>query len=235
VAAGRALAEAGADWIDLGGESTRPGAVPVSAQDELARVMPVLTALRAARLTAGLSIDTTKGVVAEAALAAGASLVNDVSGGEDPHLLAVTAAAGARLILMHRQGSPATMQVAPHYDDVVAEVGSALGAAALRAEAAGVMRSRILVDPGIGFGKTVAHNLALLRALPELAQRAKAPIALGLSRKRFLAILGGGGYPAGDGLGHLLHALFAPHCALLRVHDVAGAIHALRHSGLRPG
>jgi len=228
---GLSMAVEGAAWLDVGGESTRPGARVVSADDEIRRVVPVIAGLVAAACAARISIDTTKGAVARAALAAGATMVNDVSGGDDPDLLAATAAAGARLVLMHRQGTPPTMQVQPRYGDVVAEVIDHLGRCVDRATAAGIPRDRLLVDPGIGFGKTTAHNLALLRHLPRIGQELRLPLLLGISRKRFLALTGGTDYPAPDHLGHVLHALLAPACALLRVHDVRGTMVALRHAG----
>jgi dihydropteroate synthase len=231
VEAGLSMAVDGATWLDIGGESTRPGSRPVPVEEEIRRVVPVITGLIAAGCTARLSVDTTKGSVARAALAAGAVMVNDVSGGEDPDLLAATAAAGARLVLMHRQGLPATMQTQPRYGDVVAEVIDHLRGCAARAEAAGIPRERLLVDPGIGFGKTTAHNLALLRELPRIGKELGLPLLLGISRKRFLALTGGTDYPAPDSLGHVLHALLAPACALLRVHDVRGTMAALRHAG----
>jgi len=232
VTAGLAMAAEGAEWIDVGGESTRPGAQPVLAEEEIRRVVPVITGLRAAGCPAGLSVDTMKGTVARAALAAGATMVNDVSGGDDPDLLEATADAGAWLVLMHRQGTSATMQAAPVYQDVVAEVIAHLQDRVRRAEAAGIPRSRLFIDPGIGFGKQVQHNLALLAALPRLGQEVGLPILLGISRKRFLAHLGGTAYPAPDALGHVLHALLAPACALLRVHDVRGTMVALRQAGV---
>ncbi len=232
VAAGLAMASEGAAWIDIGGESTRPGALAVSVDEEIRRVVPVIAGLRAAGCLAGLSVDTMKGAVARAALGAGATMVNDVSAGDDPDLLAATAEAGAFLVLMHRQGTSATMQVAPAYDDVVAEVIAHLRVRVARAEAAGIPRSRLLIDPGIGFGKQVPHNLALLAALPRLREAVGLPILLGISRKRFLATLGGTSYPAPDALGHVLHALLAPACALLRVHDVRGTMAALRQAGV---
>ena len=235
VAAGLALVADGATWIDVGGESTRPGAEPVPVEVEIARVVPVIAGLRASNPTVGISIDTMKGPVARAALAAGATMVNDVSGGDDADLLTATAEAGAALVLMHRLGDSRTMQQAPVYGEVVTEVIAHLAARVARAEAAGVSRDRLLVDPGIGFGKTVAHNLDLLRALPRLGRELGLPILLGISRKRFLALLGGTPYPAPDALGHLLHAFLAPSCALLRVHDVRGTMAALRQAGAVEG
>ena len=232
IAAGIAMVAAGAAWLDVGGESSRPGAQPVLAADELARVVPVIRGLRAAGVTVPISIDTVKAAVAAAALAAGATAINDISAGDDPAMFPLAAATGCHLILMHRQGPPPTMQVAPHYTDVVAEVGDHLAVRVAAAMAAGIARSRLFVDPGIGFGKTVAHNLALLRGLPELSQRLNLPLVVGISRKRFLAAISGTTYPAADALAHPLHVLIAPWCALLRVHDVAGTMHALRTAGV---
>ncbi len=226
---GQALAEAGADLIDIGGESTRPGAGVVPAQVELERVLPVIEALRAT-IEVPLSIDTRKAEVAAQALRAGAVLVNDVSGlGHDPGLAGAVADAGAALVLMHIQGTPETMQVDPRYDDVVAEVIASLAAGIERAVTAGVQRDRIWVDPGIGFGKTVGHNLFLLRHLAELRVLG-APILVGTSRKRFLGVLAGGIPPEQRLPGSL--ASIASTAALrgadvVRVHDVAEVRQAL--------
>ena len=222
----------GAAWLDVGGESSRPGATPVSAAVEAARVVPVIAALRQAGITVPVSIDTTKATVAEAALKAGATAINDISAGSDPRMFTVAAAAGCELILMHMAGTPGTMQQSPQYVDIASEVECFLGARVAAAMAVGVARERLFIDPGIGFGKTVAHNLALLRALPSLGTNLALPVVLGLSRKRFLALTAGTAYPADDCLGHPLHALLAPWCALLRVHDVAGTMRALRAAEL---
>ncbi len=181
-------ADEGAAIVDVGGESTRPGAEPVSAELELARVLPVIEGLAADGIA--VSVDTSKAEVAQAALAAGAVLVNDVTALRgDPEMAAVVAGAGADLCLMHMLGEPRTMQDDPRYDDVVAEVESFLAERAEVAVAAGVPSERIALDPGIGFGKTLAHNLELLRALPRLARLG--PLLLGVSRKRFLGALTG--------------------------------------------
>lgn len=232
VAKGRELIDAGAAWLDIGGESSRPGALPVAAEVEVERVVPVIVGLRAAGVRAPISIDTTKALVAEAALAAGATAINDISAGADARMFAVAAAAGCPLILMHMAGTPATMQQQPTYADVVAEVQAFLAERSAVAIAAGVRREHLMADPGIGFGKTVVHNLALLRALPALHAALGLPLVVGISRKRFLAALSGTGYPAADHLGHGMHALIAPWCALLRVHDVVGTMQALRVAGL---
>jgi dihydropteroate synthase len=180
---GRRLAAEGAAIVDVGGESTRPGAEPVPPELELERVLPVIAGLVAEGIA--VSIDTSKAEVARAALAAGAVLVNDVTALRgDPGMAGVVAASGADVCLMHMLGEPRTMQDDPRYDDVVAEVEAFLAARADAAVAAGIPRDRIALDPGIGFGKTLAHNLALMRALPRLA--ALGPLLLGVSRKRFL-------------------------------------------------
>lgn len=227
IAHGQALAAAGAAWVDVGGESTRPGAAAVTAAEELRRVVPVVSALADAGLR--VSIDTQKAAVAEAACAAGARLINDVSGGADPALLAVAAERQVGLCLMHMQGQPATMQDAPSYQDVVAEVIAFLHSQVRRAVAAGVALERILVDPGIGFGKTLSHNLALLEHVEVIAAATACPVLVGCSRKRMLPALLGRDVPVEqrDGASHLLHAQLARRCAVLRVHDVAGARDAL--------
>jgi len=223
------LAEAGADLVDVGGESTRPGAGEVPLQVELDRVLPVIEAIRA-RSDVPVSIDTRKAAVAREALRRGAVLVNDVSGlGHDPGLATAVAEAGAALVLMHIQGSPETMQVDPRYDDVVAEVIELLSGRIDRAVAAGVARERIWVDPGIGFGKTAGHNLFLLRHLDELRVLG-APLLVGTSRKRFIGALSGGKPPEQRLPGSLasIAAVAVLHGAdVVRVHDVAEAKDAL--------
>ncbi len=231
VARGLSLAEQGADWIDIGGESSRPGAQPVAEEEELRRVVPVVEAL-ATRTPAGLSVDTTKAAVARAVLAAGAHAINDISAGRfDPGLLPAVAEAGAGLVLMHMQGTPATMQADPRYGDVVEEVLAFLRERTDAAQAAGVARDGIVWDPGIGFGKTLDHNLDLLRGLPRLCAEGF-PVLVGLSRKRFLGQLTG--LPVEDrlapGLAALLHAAAAG-ARLFRVHDVKESCAALRVAG----
>ena len=187
-AAGAALAmeAAGADVIDLGGESTRPGADSVPADEELARVLPVLERL-AGRVRVPLSIDTYKAVVARAAIDAGASLVNDVSGLRyDPALAGVVAARGAALVLMHLRGRPKTMDAEATYGDVVAEVAAEIQGSLASAEAAGVARERTLVDPGLGFAKRPEHSYGVLARLPELAAALGRPLVVGASRKSFM-------------------------------------------------
>jgi dihydropteroate synthase len=188
IAHGRALIEQGAHIVDVGGESTRPGSQPVEEAEELRRVVGVVAALAGAG--AQISIDTRKAAVARAALDAGATLVNDVSALADPGMAPLVAAAGVDVCLVHMRGEPATMQSAegpegPHYEDVVAEVKAFLAERIDLALNAGVARERILIDPGIGFGKTEQHNLELLRRLEELREL-DAPIVIGTSRKGFL-------------------------------------------------
>ncbi len=224
-----ALVEAGADLLDIGGESTRPGAGEVPVQVELERVLPVIETLRATT-DVPLSVDTRKAEVAREALRAGAMLVNDVSGlGHDPALAAVVAEAGAVLALMHIQGTPETMQADPRYDDLVAEVIEGLAGSIERAVAAGVSRQRLWVDPGIGFGKTVGHNLFLLRHLAELRVLG-APVLVGTSRKRFLGTLAGGRPPerrvAGT-LASIAAVAVLRGADVVRVHDVGEAKDAL--------
>ena len=223
-----ALDAAGADILDIGGESTRPGAEPVSAAEEMARTLPLLTALRP-RTARRLSIDTCKPEVAEAAVRAGADIWNDVTALSAPGAADLAAELGCEVVLMHMQGEPRTMQAAPHYDDVLAEVCAFLEARAGAALAAGVPRERIWLDPGIGFGKTLSHNLTLLAGLPTLVALGF-PILLGVSRKRFIAAIGPGGEDPGDRLGGSLAAALAgarAGVAAVRVHDVAQTVQAL--------
>ena len=186
VAHGLALVAAGADLLDVGGESTRPGAAAVDAVEERRRVLPVVARLAAA---AGVpvSIDTTKAVVASAAIEAGATVVNDVAAGSrDDAMLGTVAAAGVGYVAMHMLGDPRSMQDEPRYDDVVCEVGDVLVERLEAARAAGIADGALAADPGIGFGKTVAHNLTLLAHLDELVARVGVPVLVGTSRKRFL-------------------------------------------------
>ena len=185
VAQGERMAAAGADVIDVGGESTRPFSDPVPAAEEIRRVVPVVAEL-VRRVDVPISIDTTKAEVARRALAAGAAMVNDISGLElDPDLAAAAAEYGAPLVLMHMRGEPRTMQVDPRYEDLVGEIRDHLLRAVERAERMGVGRSRLVVDPGLGFGKTAAHNLELIRRLPEFAVL-ELPLLVGPSRKSFI-------------------------------------------------
>jgi dihydropteroate synthase len=178
----------GADILDIGGESSRPGAITVSVQEELDRVMPVIEGLRDAGVP--LSIDTCKSEVMRAALAAGASMVNDINALQQPEAVAVVAAGNAAVCLMHKQGQPQSMQIEPNYQDVLKEVMDYLRTRVAVIEAAGIKRERIVVDPGFGFGKTVEHNLLLLRKLHELTELG-VPLMAGLSRKSMLGKLTG--------------------------------------------
>jgi dihydropteroate synthase len=226
LAQGRRLASEGAAIVDVGGESTRPGSDPVSADVELERVLPVVEGLTADGIA--VSIDTSKAVVAQAALAAGAVLVNDVTALRGDRALAeVVAAAGADLCLMHMLGEPRSMQDDPRYDDVVAEVEAFLAERSEAAVAAGIARERIVLDPGIGFGKTLEHNLELLRALPRLARLG--PLLLGVSRKRFLGALSGRDIAEDRVAASVAAALFCYRggAHLLRVHDVRATADAL--------
>jgi dihydropteroate synthase len=223
IARGVEMVAEGADVVDVGGESSRPGAEPVSERDEMQRVLGVIEALAP---QVRVSIDTVKPAVAEAAVAAGATLVNDISAS----LWQVAADAGVGWVAMHMQGTPPTMQVAPHYDDVVAEVHGFLLDRARRAVDAGI--PEVWVDPGIGFGKTAAHNLRLLRHLAELAAGGF-PVLVGTSRKGFLGLMAagpdGGPAPVDDRLpGSIATATWAmlAGAAMVRVHDVASAVQA---------
>jgi dihydropteroate synthase len=222
------LADEGADAVDVGGESTRPGAPPVPEAEELRRVVPVVEALRARRFPLPVSVDTTKPGVARAALAAGADLVNDVSCLADPALARAAAEAGAPLVLMHTRGTPADMASRTVYGDVVAEVARELEAALGRAEAAGLPRARVILDPGIGFAKTAAQSLALLARLPELRSLGR-PLLVGPSRKSFI------GAATGAALEERLPGTLAAVAAAVlagaewvRVHDVGAARQAAR-------
>jgi dihydropteroate synthase len=224
-----ALAAEGADLLDVGGESTRPGADPVPLDEEARRVVPVIAALRAEGFPLPISIDTRNAAVARAAFDAGADLLNDVSAlAHDPASLALAAASGHPVCLMHAQGDPRTMQDAPAYDDVLLDVLDFLEARVAAAEAAGIPRSRILVDPGIGFGKTVAHNLALVRGLA-LLHDLGCPILFGASRKRFIGTLADAPVPADRTPGSLAVALEALRrgAQVVRVHDVKETRQAL--------
>ena len=216
---GIALAEDGSDIIDIGGESTRPGAHPVAADDEISRVVPVISALRE-RLDIPISIDTTKSAVAGAALDAGADIVNDVSAGRfDAEMLPLVASRAAPIVLMHMLGEPRTMQLDPTYEDVTREVATFLQTRAGSALAAGVVRDKIIVDPGFGFGKTRAHNLELLRNLRRFAALGY-PVLAGTSRKSFIgATLD---LPVGErleGTAATVALAVAGGAAIVRVHD----------------
>lgn len=183
---GLRLVDEGAEILDIGGESTRPGAAPVTAEEELRRVLPVIEGL-AAKTGAALSIDTSKASVARAAVAAGAEIINDVTALQgDDDMARVAAESACAVVLMHMRGTPRTMQQDPHYDDVVAEVSAHLAQRVDAARAAGIVADRIAIDPGIGFGKTVEHNLQLIAGLGRFAALGH-PVLLGVSRKSFLA------------------------------------------------
>jgi dihydropteroate synthase len=223
------LIAAGADILDIGGESTRPGADPTPETEEIDRVVPVIEALRAAGTTTPISIDTRKAAVARAAFAAGADLLNDVSAlTYDPKSLSAASARAWPVALMHAQGDPKTMQDAPAYDDVLLDVADWLAARVAAVEAAGVPRARLLVDPGIGFGKTVAHNLALVRSL-SILHGLGCPILIGASRKRFIGAIGDAPNPADRLPGSLAVALEALRqgAQVIRVHDAAETRQAL--------
>ena len=227
VARGVAMAEEGAAIIDVGGESTRPGAAAVSVQEELARVIPVIEQL-AARVAVPISVDTSKPAVMSAAIAAGASLVNDVRALREPGALDAVAGTGAAVCLMHMRGEPRTMQAAPAYDDVVAEVRRFLAGRVEACVAAGIARERICVDPGIGFGKLPEHNLALLAGLGRLADPA-IPVLVGVSRKSLIGIITG--RPAAERLaGSVAFAALAASrgAAIIRAHDVAATVDAVK-------
>ena len=224
---GLEMVGAGADFIDVGGESTRPGAEPVDAGEEISRVVPVIAELARRSPAAVISIDTAKVEVAAAALAAGARMVNDVTAGRDPAMVALVVGRGACLVLMHMRGLPRTMQRDTSYLDVTGEVHAFLGERAAAATAAGVPRNRVFLDPGIGFGKDVAGNLELLRALPDLAALGH-PIVVGASRKSFIGALTGAGVAnrLPGSLAALRRVSDLP-AAVVRVHDVAATVQYL--------
>ena len=226
IAHARQLIAEGADIIDIGGESTRPGAQPVSIQQELDRVLPIIEGLRGAPVP--ISIDTCKPQVMQAAIAAGVQMVNDINALQDAAAMHAVAAGNVAVCLMHKQGDPQTMQAQPHYQDVVAEVCDFLRGRIAAAAASEIGRERIVIDPGFGFGKTLEHNLALLRGLGKLADLG-VPILAGLSRKSMLGAL------TGQDVGQRMPASIA--AALLavqrgtnivRVHDVRATVDALK-------
>lgn len=228
VAHGLQLAAEGAEILDIGGDSSRPGAVPATEAEELARVLPVITAL-AAQTRVPISIDTTKPAVARAALAAGATIVNDVAAFRSAaDLWRVVAETGAGYVCMHAQGTPATMQAAPHYDQVVAEVDAFFADRLARLARAGVAAEQVVLDVGIGFGKTLAHNLQLLAALAEFA-RFDRPVLLGVSRKSFIQKLLGA-EPNERLPASLACASMAVEAGvqIIRTHDVAATVQAVR-------
>ena len=225
----RAMAAAGADILDIGGESTRPGAQEVPIGEEIARVVPAIKALRSGGVTLPISLDTRKAAVAAAGFDAGATILNDVSGFSfDPALGPWAAQHRVPTCLMHAQGTPETMQANPQYDDALLDVYDALEAMVARAEALGLDRARIMIDPGIGFGKTRAHTLAILRGL-SLFHGLGCPILLGVSRKSFIGALSGAERAADRDPGSLALGLAAVEhgVQILRVHDVAGTCQGL--------
>jgi len=221
----RLIAE-GADLLDIGGESTRPGAQPVSVQQEMERVLPVIEGLRGAPVP--VSIDTCKPEVMRAAIAAGAQMVNDINALQDAAAMHAVVSSNVAVCLMHKQGDPQTMQAQPHYQNVVAEVGGFLRERIAAAEAAGIQRNRIVIDPGFGFGKTLEHNLVLLRELNKLTELG-VPVLAGLSRKSMLGALTGQDVtqrlPAS-----VAAALIAVQrgASIVRVHDVRATVDALK-------
>ncbi|MGA0585612.1 dihydropteroate synthase [Dyella sp. KRB-257] len=227
VAHGLAMVEQGADMLDVGGESTRPGAADVPLDEELARVLPVIEAL-AARCAVPISIDTSKPEVMRAAVAAGAGMINDVYALRREGALDAAASLGVPVCLMHMRGEPRGMQDDPHYDDVVGEVHRFLTDRLFACELAGMNRRKVLVDPGFGFGKTLEHNLALLRELRRFADLG-AGVYAGLSRKSMIGTITGRSAPAERAAGSVAAALIAvQHGArLVRVHDVAATVDAL--------
>ena len=230
---GLELAAAGAAVLDVGGESTRPGSEPVAADEQRRRVLPVIRRL-AAEAGVPVSVDTADASVAAAALEAGATVVNDITAGRDPEMMRLVAAASAGYVFMHMQGTPATMQVEPRYGDVVSEVGAFLAERRAAAGEAGISDGELMADPGLGFGKTVAHNLSLLARLDAIVEAAGVPVLVGPSRKGFIGVAGGApGAPLPveereDGtLAAVVWAL--DHGAsMVRVHDVAPAVETVR-------
>ncbi len=224
----RAFVAQGADIVDVGGESTRPGATPVDPVEEQRLVVPVVAAV--AGMGVAVSIDTRNAGTMEAALDAGASIVNDVSGlTHDPAAARLVARRGCRVVIMHSRGTPETMAGLADYTDVVAEVKAELAARVAAAERAGVQRDRIVVDPGIGFAKNAEQNLVLLRGLAEFRSLGL-PILVGVSRKSFIGRYGGEADPARRGPGSIAAAIFALErgATWLRVHDVAETVQAIR-------
>jgi len=227
IAAGCAMVAEGADIIDIGGESTRPGAAPVSPFDEQSRILPVIRALsRETRI----SVDTRNGATMRAALDLGATIINDVSAlRHDPDAAGILAANDCAVILMHMRGTPQTMMAMKHYENVPADVTSELAERVAWAESVGIARHRLMLDPGIGFAKGLSENLAMLRGLSVLAALGH-PLVVGVSRKRFLGTLAAEDDPSALGAASLAAGLFAASqgAAILRVHDVAATVQALR-------
>lgn len=228
VAAAEAMVAGGADIIDVGGESTRPYSTPVSLEEELARTIPVVGELARVLSPAAISIDTTKAEVARQATSAGASIINDISAlRADPDMARVAADSGAKVVLMHMQGTPADMQVAPSYRDVIGEIYGFLAERIDFATGAGISRERLIIDPGIGFGKSVAHNLAIIRQLRRFRELG-CPVLVGPSRKSFLGAVCGAQLEARDCATAACVALLVLGGAdIVRVHDVAKAREAV--------
>jgi dihydropteroate synthase len=228
IAAVEQMVATGADLIDVGGESTRPGSQPVPVDEQIRRVVPVLTGIR--NLPVTISIDTTKAQVAEAALNAGATVVNDISSGlDDAEMIPLAVSRQCPIVLMHMKGTPLTMQRDPSYTDVVAEVSTFLVDRARVAIGAGVRPHNVLLDPGIGFGKTMVHNLQLLRDLRKLAGLGY-PLLVGTSRKKFIGTLSGETEPAGRVMGTAASVAWsiANGAAIVRVHDVEAMAKVVR-------
>ena len=222
IAHAQAMVAAGADVLDIGGESTRPGAAFVSEDEEIARTVPIIAALRAAGFKTPISIDTRKAAVAKAALLAGATMLNDVSAmSYDGAMGSVAQEFGAPICLMHAQGDPETMQENPHYDDVLLDVFDHLAARVVAAQKAGIAKNRIIIDPGIGFGKTQAHNLTLIRGL-SLFHTLGCQILLGVSRKRFIGNIGGAARAEDRASGSVSVALdgIRQGVQIIRAHDI---------------
>ena len=229
IARAEQLAAEGADLIDIGGESTRPGSDPVDDDEQIRRVVPVLKHV-ASRLSVTFSVDTTRASVAAAAIDAGASVLNDISAGrDDPDIFPLAARRQVPIILMHMLGRPKTMQAAPHYDDVTAEVGGFLNDRLIEAGIRGVDPERILLDPGIGFGKTTSHNLEILRRLRELTVLGR-PLVVGASRKRFIGEITGIDEPGERlfGTAATVAWCLANGASVVRVHDVAAMVQVVR-------
>ncbi len=229
LAKGREMLAQGADIIDIGGESTRPGAEPVDERTEMDRVLPVIEALCAVP-GVRVSIDTAKAAVAREAVRAGACIINDVTAMEsDPRMAAVVRETGAGVVLMHMRGTPRTMQDDPQYADVVGEVADWLATRLIAASVAGIATEAVVLDPGIGFGKTAAHNIALIAGLDRLARLGR-PVLAGMSRKRFIGVLSGVPESADRMAGSLaaLTAAILQGASILRVHDVAASVQAAR-------
>jgi dihydropteroate synthase len=226
---GARLVDEGADLLDVGGESTRPGAEPVDVQEELRRVIPVIEGLAKAVPETPVSVDTRKPAVARAALDAGARIVNDVTAARDGAMFEVVGGSDAGIVLMHMLGDPRTMQDDPRYEDVVAEVHEYLRERIEAAVFAGIPEERVCIDPGIGFGKNVEHNLALIRSIPAL-RTLGAAVLVGASRKRFIGTLAGTEEPSERLEGSLAAAVLAASLGadIVRVHDVTATVRALK-------